>query len=263
LPNRNITELLQRTLLIVAHPDDECIGAGALLQRMEHSLIVFCTDGGPRDSGFWQSYGSREVYANTRRREAELAAHAVGVEKKIFLPIVDQELYLNLDCALRELEKAALEFRPNALLTLAYEGGHPDHDCCAFLGSVLGMRQNLPVFETPLYHRTSQGARSQQFPATAGNIHRIRITSRELEQKEKMRSAYRSQASVIAGFDLKLESFRRQAPYDFLRPPPVDVINYEVWGWLITAKTLCAAFAQFKKTNARTASPRRSPSMAP
>ena len=52
-----------RTLVLVAHPDDECIAFGALLQRIREPLVVFATNGSPADPYFWQKYGSREAYA--------------------------------------------------------------------------------------------------------------------------------------------------------------------------------------------------------
>jgi LmbE family N-acetylglucosaminyl deacetylase len=238
-----INELLKRTLVIVAHPDDECIGAGALLQRIADPVLVFCTDGGPRDSYFWHAFGSREAYVEVRRREVAAAAESVGVKKQRSLPIVDQELYKNLELAVRELERLVLECRPQAVLTLAYEGGHPDHDSCAFIGHVIGERQKLPVWEMPLYHRTSQGPRPQQFLRPGAGIEQLDITADELTRKRKMVACYGSQGELANFFDLSLELFRPQAQYDFLRPPDTDVINYEFWQWPTAAGMVCQAFA--------------------
>src|SRR5262249_29498499 len=55
--------LLQRPLLLVAHQDDEALGCGILLQRAEHAVVVFATDGAPADEYFWRQYGSRERLA--------------------------------------------------------------------------------------------------------------------------------------------------------------------------------------------------------
>ncbi len=80
-----IDELLGRTLVLVAHPDDECIAFGALLQRMREPVVVFATNGSPQDPYFWQQYGSREAYAGLRREEAFASMHAAGVKDVIFL----------------------------------------------------------------------------------------------------------------------------------------------------------------------------------
>src|SRR3954464_14150939 len=44
-----LAPLLGRTLVIVAHPDDEAVACAALLQRMREAHVLFCTDGGPLD----------------------------------------------------------------------------------------------------------------------------------------------------------------------------------------------------------------------
>jgi N-acetylglucosamine malate deacetylase 2 len=246
LPSRPIAELLNRTLVVVAHPDDECIGAGALLQRMQHAALVFCTDGGPRDRYFWEKYGSREEYVRVRGHEAAAIAEIAGVERLELLPIADQELYLNLASALENLERLVREFHPEALLTIAYEGGHPDHDCCAFLSSILGKRYVLPVWEMPLYHRTKGGARQQEFLDPGDGGISLQVSADELERKRQMLAAYVSQAGVLTGFDLSIEKFRPQPNYDFTNPPRAEVINYEVWEWPVKASEVCARFAEIR-----------------
>lgn len=241
----SISELLDRTLVIAAHPDDECISAGALLQRMRHPLVVFCTDGAPRDQFFWRVYGSREQYAQTRKLEARAAATEIGVSEQRFLPIIDQDLHLNLRLAYDALEANLCDFHPRAILTLAYEGGHPDHDCCAFLSYILSANYGIPVWESPLYHRTSTGERQQCFLFPSEGTSRIRITSTELARKLDMALRYKSQCSVLRTFDLEVELFRPQFPYDFLKAPATDLINYEAWKWPVSSRQLCDAFRSF------------------
>ena len=71
--------LLGKTVVIVAHPDDEAAGCGVLLQRMQDPIVVFATDGAPADSFFWGRYGSRDAYAQLRRDEARRALKLAGV----------------------------------------------------------------------------------------------------------------------------------------------------------------------------------------
>src|SRR5579864_789254 len=53
-----------RMAVLAAHPDDETIGASALLARFPTAFIVYLTDGAPRDKHLWQAtmQGSREDY---------------------------------------------------------------------------------------------------------------------------------------------------------------------------------------------------------
>ena len=243
VPNRGLAELLERTLVVVAHPDDECIGAGALLQKIREPVVVFCTDGGPRDPYFWGKYGSRENYVELRRKEALAATAIVGVKAVEFLPIVDQDLYKNLNEAWQRLIQLVSTVRPQALLTMAYEGGHPDHDSCAFLSHRLGVRLKLPVWEFPIYHLSGDGPRKQQFVKPEGQVHALQITASELQKKQQMVAAYPSQG-LQGAFDLTIERFRPQANYDFSQPPTSVTANYEAWQWPITTRQVCEAFAE-------------------
>lgn len=108
-------------------------------------------------------------------------------------------LYLNLGTAFEGLETAALKFQSQAVLTLAYEGGHPDHDCCSFLSHLIAKAHNLPVWEMPLYHRTSHGSKHQQFVEGTGETQRLQITAGELVKKRKMVGEYASQADCSRG----------------------------------------------------------------
>ena len=38
-------------LVIAAHPDDDVIGAGALMARVPRVRVLYVTDGAPRDGG--------------------------------------------------------------------------------------------------------------------------------------------------------------------------------------------------------------------
>src|ERR1051326_5369869 len=54
-----LESLLGRTLVLIAHPDDEALGCGALLQRVREPVVCFATDGAPLAAKWWQPYGSR------------------------------------------------------------------------------------------------------------------------------------------------------------------------------------------------------------
>src|SRR5215470_3905356 len=102
------------------------------LQRMREPMVVLATDGAPRDDYFWRRHGSREAYAELRKDEARCALGEAGVQHIVFLAdrncaFVDQELFRVLSQAFDALLGVIEEYQPTALLTLAYEGGHPDH----------------------------------------------------------------------------------------------------------------------------------------
>src|SRR5579864_7274846 len=73
-----------RMAVLAAHPDDETIGASALLARFPAAHIIYLTDGAPRNQHLWPPtmQGSREDYAELRRREAANALTHVGVSNQ-------------------------------------------------------------------------------------------------------------------------------------------------------------------------------------
>lgn len=246
-----LTEILGRTLIVVAHPDDEVIGCGALLQRMREPIVVFSTDGAPRLAKWWQKYGSREAYARLRRNEAQAALAHAGVRKIEFLsdslsePFVDQELFRRLPQAIGAAGRIVERHRPQALLTHAYEGGHPDHDACCFITWMVAQRAGLPAWEMPLYHRDPHGnGVRQQFIQPAGNEIEVQVSAAEEEQKRRMLQAYPSQGNVIAAFDSSIERVRPLYQYDFTKPPHPGKLNYEEWGWEMTGHQVALAFTE-------------------
>lgn len=241
--------LLGRTLIIVAHADDEAVGCGSLMQRMREPVVVFCTDGAPRDRYFWEKFGSREDYARIRREEARRALSHMGVIGVEFLPhgtddqqFVDQDLFMNVRAAIERLNELVARVRPEALLTLAYEGGHPDHDTCAFLTAWLSREHVLPAWELPLYHLKDGEFQKQCFIVPEGNEVLFDATCEEVGRKRRMLNDYVSQKETIDMFNPAIERYRPQAAYDFTKPPHPGQLNYEAWGWPITGAQVVQAF---------------------
>jgi len=249
--NNSLEQLLGTTLMVVAHPDDEVIAFGALMQRMKKAVVVFATDGAPHDRRFWDGYDSREAYAEVRRQEARQALAIVGAEP-VFLAdqvsgvIADQELFRRLPEAVNALSKLIAQVSPGCLLTLAYEGGHPDHDACCFLAS--RWRKQLPVWESPLYHRTADGSGAvQKFPQHTGEEIDFKVEGEPLRKKIEMFHTYKSQKLVLDGFRPEIEQFRPVTDYDFARPPLPWKLNYELWEWPMTGDQVAAEFASYQK----------------
>lgn len=248
-----LAPLLGKTLVLIAHPDDEAVGCGALLQRMKEPVVVFATDGAPHDPYFWEKAGSRAAYAELRRQEAQAALSLAGVCHIEFLQsgdsfFTDQELFRRLGAAVESLSALVRRCRPQALLTLAYEGGHPDHDSCSFLASLLAPSFSLPVWEMPLYFRKADGAAlCQQFRSLNGTEVALEPTPQEQKTKHKMLAAYASQGEVLKQFSAASEWFRPQAAYDYSQPPHSGVLNYEAWGWPIKGAEVSAAFTNFRQ----------------
>jgi len=252
-----LAHLLERTLVIVAHPDDEAVTCAALMQRMREPYVLFCTDGAPLDPYFWSRYDSREAYSLVRQKEARLALSHVGVTNVEFLKtrsgeyIIDQQLFQRLPEAIEAALEVVDRVRLQALLTLAYEGGHPDHDSCNFITSVIGRERSLHTWEMPVSRLFQKAApKFQTLIPSAQPAVSLRPARDEITRKRKALEAYVSQGHFLVRFDSVDESFRPLAEYDYARPPHEGVLNYEAWQWSMTGKQVSAAFEAYLNSRA-------------
>jgi len=212
-----------RLVLLVAHPDDESIGAGILLQRLRHAYIVFCANGPSWWPPYWLNYGLPHKRAQLRKQEAHHAIDITGKNHSIqFLGYPVGWLVTHLDDAYRSLADLLRAWQPQQVVTHAFEGGHEDHDACSFLACQLSKAFNFKVWEMPLYYReASTGAEIRQTFTTDDPDSEIitPISGSELEVKRAMLSAHKSQREIVARFDPAIEKFCPQPLHDYSRVP--------------------------------------------
>lgn len=211
------------TFLLVAHPDDESIAAGLLLQRLRHAHIVFCADGPSWWPPDWLIYSLPHKRAQLRRQEAYRAIGITGKNHRIqFLGYPDGWLITHLENAYRALADLLRVWQPQYVVTHAFEGGHEDHDACSFLACQLSKVFDFQVWEMPLYYRdASTGTIIRQTFARDDPDSEIIIpaSDSEFKVKQAMLSAHQSQRAIVAGFDPTIEKFRPQPTYDYSRAP--------------------------------------------
>jgi len=224
-----------RVALVVAHPDDETIAAGASLHLLPGLLLVHVTDGAPRTltdvavAGF----DTPADYAAARRRELMAALDAAGVAPELVeLGVVDQEASFHMPILARALSRLFDAHGIEAVITHAYEGGHPDHDATAF--AVHAATGHRPVLEFAGYHADPAGALLTGcfLPGPAPTV--IVLTDAERARKRSMFDCFHTQARMLKAFGTDQEAFRPAAPYDFTAPPLPGRLNYEHWGWSMT-----------------------------
>jgi LmbE family N-acetylglucosaminyl deacetylase len=240
-----VAEAVPSTLLIVAHPDDEAIGAGGILAGIRDAVVAHVTDGAPRDDRYAQSKGfqTREEYARARRREVVNALGHVGItpERCRGLGYVDGEASLHLLELVFDIARLIDEVRPEIVLTHPYEGGHSDHDATAFavqLACGVLRRDNVPtpiVLELTSYHNVSGTRRVFQFLPFLGSEQRtIRLTDSEKTLKKAMYEEFVSQSHVLERFPISIERFRPAPRYLFTQAPHDGQLDYERFCTLIT-----------------------------
>jgi LmbE family N-acetylglucosaminyl deacetylase len=239
-------------LLLVAHPDDETIGASACMSRLRKCTVVFLTDGAPRDPALRspRATGSRARYARMRHDEAIEALALAGVtpDRILFLGGVDQEAVHETPVLAERFASLLPQIRPDIIITQAYEGGHPDHDAAALVATVsnrlLARRGTTApeVLEMTSYHfRDGRCVTGEFLPRDwgQGSVNEeitLHLSPEERNRKERMLSAYVSQQVVLAGFSLGPERLRPAPAYDFTNPPCPGKLWYETLGWPMTGE---------------------------
>ncbi len=242
-----------RVAVLAAHPDDETIGASALLARSHNPLVIYLTDGAPRDSKLWSPdfNGSREGYAALRREEAQGALSHAGVTggQILYLGAVDQEAAFQVGELVRRLAELLNEHRPDMLITHPYEGGHPDHDTAALVARVAltsFVDGSAPVLvEMTSYHASDEQCVTGEFlDSDAANEVCLQLSAVDRDQKRKMLDAYASQHLVLSAFDTTQERWRKAPECDFAQPPHAGKLWYECMGWPMTGENWRALAAK-------------------
>jgi LmbE family N-acetylglucosaminyl deacetylase len=238
--------LTNRTLLVVAaHPDDETVGAGGLLPRMRRATVVTVTDGSPRNPMDAERAGCscREEYARLRRQEllSSLAVAGIPPERTRALNLVDQEASLEMAYLTMHLLDLLKQLRPTAILTHAYEGGHPDHDATAFAVHAACARVQAPpvVFEFASYHAASHHEpvlNVGQFLPDREEIDTLQLSADARDRKRRMIECFPSQMHMLQHWPLDVERYREAPVYDFTRPPHEGALYYEHFDWGVTGE---------------------------
>ena len=242
-----------RTAVLAAHPDDETIGASALLAHSQNPLVIYLTDGAPRDAKLWSPdfNGSREEYAVLRQEEASVAlSHAGVTEDQIRdLGAVDQEGAFEAGELVRQVAELLNEHRSDMLITHPYEGGHPDHDTAALVARVALtslVDGNAPaLIEMTSYHASDGRCVTGEFLQVDVRdeiSHQLTIADRH--RKRKMLDAYASQHLVLNAFETTQERWRKAPEYDFAQPPHAGKLWYECMGWPMTGENWRALAAE-------------------
>jgi LmbE family N-acetylglucosaminyl deacetylase len=217
--------------MVVAHPDDEAIGAGGQLHRFENLTLAIVSDGAPRDGRDMRRTGhaSIEDYAKTRRTELMRALQALALSGLILLDLPDGELIFSIASIVTQLAEIFVRKNIDVVMTHAYEGGHPDHDALA-LATQLAARQ-VPhppaLVEMPYYHAGPDGWVLQRFPDNEPAPVTVSLDAQAWARKCAMLDAHQSQSEMLSGFRQRTETFRLAPAHDFTQPPTTGCWLYD------------------------------------
>ena len=226
-------------MIVAAHPDDEVIGAGALLGMLDDVWIIHTTNGSPRDlsdarrSGF----STQEEYAAARRREFHSAMQLAGVpaDHAICLNFTDQESMLHMPDVCRLVAEEIGRLKPSIVLTQPYEGGHPDHDTAA-LAVHRCFANTGRLFEMTAYYWLNGLLETGKFLPNGEPGVTEELSEPDRTRKERMLACFRSQEATLQWFPVVPEQFRPAPDYDFTQPPHAGTLQYERLPWGITGQ---------------------------
>jgi N-acetylglucosamine malate deacetylase 2 len=226
--------------VIVAHPDDEVIGAGGLISRLNNVTVLHITDGVPGNGYVAEAgYSKRSDYAQARLSECRkaLALANVDPENVIEFGLGGSQTPFKLADLTRRVAAFLRHTSPDVVLTHPYEGGHPDHDATAFAthAALRLLRRNgfkpPSIFEIAIRPSRDGTKRVLDFlPTGAGEITTLMLDEKTLDLKRQMFACFTTQPDLPRETAFSRERFRKPPRYDFALPPKGGTRNYENFG---------------------------------
>jgi LmbE family N-acetylglucosaminyl deacetylase len=228
-------------LLVFAHPDDEVIAIGGRMGRFAKSHFVHVTDGAPRNEHDSRAHGFEQLddYRRSRADEFQAALDCAGIGDASHecLDIPDQEASLQLAELTRRIGGLIEQHRPEVIFTHPYEGGHPDHDACAF--AVHHAAGDTAIVESPFYNARSRGTGGFLDGAGPTDAVVYELTAEELARKHGLLACFKTQRETLRGFTATEERFRVAPEYDFSIPPHEPPVLYDGYPWGMTSTRFC------------------------
>jgi LmbE family N-acetylglucosaminyl deacetylase len=229
--------------VVVAHPDDEVLWLGSRLPLLRTWRLIHLTDGAPRDLQDARRAGFQtwREYALARRVELQRALQALHARPAGWTSfgIADQESVHHLVSIAERLttELAGMQ----AVLTHAYEHGHPDHDstacavhaACALLERRGGQAPQMVEFAS--YHALDgQLVRGRFWPEPNLTESVVSISAQSRADKARALECFVSQLAFLQQFATLEERLRAAPVYDFTEPAPPGEALYDAFEWRIT-----------------------------
>jgi N-acetylglucosamine malate deacetylase 1 len=122
----------RRVLVFGAHVDDEIIGPGGTIARLNDmgaEVFVVTFTGGAKDTGYSRA-DLKDKIADMRRAEAAAADAILGIKERIFLGRPSQGV-INDTATYQECVRLIRQIKPDVIFSHWYEDKHRDHRAVA------------------------------------------------------------------------------------------------------------------------------------
>lgn len=239
-----------RTVLALANPGDEILGAASRLTRIDAAAVIYATDGAPRDGREAQAAGCPTVGAYARLRQTEtlraLAHVGISSERAVFLAYPNEEAAHRLVPLTADLRRWLIALRPEVVLTHAYRGERPDQDAIAFavhaaVAALIRENESPPVIvEFASFDAASEENSANEFLATDDSGQRpVALTADGRALKRRLIACHRSQSKAWDRVLMETERFRLAPSYVFTQPPREGAMAYQGLGPDFTSADWC------------------------
>lgn len=197
LPEMAITALIPanaRVCIVAPHPDDEILGCGGLIQRLDqlgYHIELFAVTNGTA------SHPSSSIYTpeqlnHIRPAESMQALHTLKLKesvKRTALDIQDGQVALQRDL-LKQRLKAHLTAQ-DVLITTFEQDGHPDHEITGQVVQGLAKELGLNCIQVLIW--AWHWAKPEDARIDWTKAHKLNLTEDELRHKRQAASCFNSQ----------------------------------------------------------------------
>lgn len=146
---------VDRLVVVSAHPDDEVLGAGALISSAARSgteVVAVCLSDGSASHPGSPTLTPREL-AEHRHRELDAATTVLGLEPSRWCGLPDGGL-AEREPEIEAILAGVLAEKPGArtgLLSVWSHDGHPDHEAAGRCAQRVGDAHGVPVWMFPIW----------------------------------------------------------------------------------------------------------------
>ena len=225
-----------RCVVIVAHPDDDVVGAGGLISRLNDVTVLHITNGesGKGRESNAASGESGEVARAASESRTALALANVSPDHIVEFGLSTEQAPFELTNLTRRIASFLIQVAPDIVLTNPYEGGDPDHDATAFathaalrLMSQKGF-EPPSIFEIAMYPTPDGKKRVLDFlPSEAAEVTTLLLDKKARDLKRQMFDCFTRRPDLQRQNSFGRERFRRPPRYNFAAPPNGGKLNYE------------------------------------